>query len=155
MGTERGGNGISKNEIRDSLGQMHEPFVFENIFFVGSQIGKGFREGYARILLDSMVDGIIVFDEFWKIQAFNPFAEKFFSYTADEVQMENINILIPKLNSESNLQQFMENEKNENQNFGKEVTGIRKNGFAVSLRLLVNKIDFNGCFLHMAIIRKE
>jgi len=154
MDTERGGNGISKNEIRDPLGQMNEPFVFENIFYVGTQVGKGFREGFARILLDNMVDGIIIFDEFGKIQAFNPVAEKFFSYTADEVQMENINKLIPRLNPESNIE-FMRNEKNESQGFGKEVTGIRKNGFAVSLSLLVNKIDFNGCFLFMAIIRKE
>ncbi len=155
MDTERGGNGISKNVIRenDPSEQMNEPFVFENIFYVGSQIGKGFREGYARILLDNMVDAIIIFDEFGKIQAFNPVAEKFFSYTADEIQMENIDKLIPKLNSESNIQ-FMGNETNENQDFGKEVTGVRKNGFAISLKLLINKIDFNGCFLLMAIIRK-
>jgi PAS domain S-box-containing protein len=135
---------------------MNESFAFENIFYVGAQIGKGFREGYARILLDHMVDGIIIFDELGKIQAFNPVAEKVFSYTADEVQMEQIDKLIPKLSPETKML-FMEieKEKDERQAFGKEVTGVHKNGFTISLNLLVKKLDFNGCFLFMAIIGKE
>jgi len=158
MDSKLTGNGVFRNEIRmnDRMRMMNESFVFENIFYVGSQIGKGFREGYARILLDHMVDGIIIFDEFGKIQAFNPVAENIFSYTADEVQMEPIDKLIPKLSPETKML-FMEieKEKDESQVFGKEVTGIRKNGFAISLNLFVKKLDFNGCFLFMAIIRKE
>jgi len=159
MDTRSTGNGISENDnhMSDRTGVMNEPLALENILFVGSEIGKGFREGYARCLLDKLVDGIIIFDEGGKIQAFNPVAEKIFSYTADEVQGSLINTLIPKLSSTS-YTQFIDNgnEKDENQDFefGKEVTGIRKNGFATSFKLLVKKIDFNGCFLFMAIIRK-
>jgi PAS domain S-box-containing protein len=142
-------------QLIDHSSIVDEPLVLENISFMHSEIGKGFREGYARILLDNMVDGIIIFDEFWKIQGINPVAEKFFSYTADEAQEECINILIPKL-SPGTCSQFMKNgnEDDSEQGFGKEVTGICKNGFAISLNLLVNKIDFNGCFLFIAIFRK-
>lgn len=133
-----------------------ELFTFQNIFYVGNQIGKGFREGYARVLLDNMVDGVIIFDELGKIQVFNPVAEEVFSYTADEAQMEPVDKLIPKLRPES-YTQFMKNgrENDESQEIGKKMTGIRKNGFAISLNLLIKKIDFNGCFLYMVIIRKE
>jgi len=151
-------NGTSRNEIRmnDRMRMMNESFTFKNICYVKAEIGNGFREGYARILLDHMVDGIIIFDEFGKIQAFNPVAEKVFSYTTDEVQMEPIDKLIPKLSPETKML-FMEIEKvkDKRQVFGKKVTGIRKNGFAISLNLLVKKLDFNECFLFMAIIRKE
>jgi PAS domain S-box-containing protein len=140
----------------DCMRLVNEFFAFENILYVGAQIGKGFREGYARILLDHMVDGIIIFDEFGKIQAFNPVAEKIFSYTADEVQMEPIDKLFPKLSPETKIQFIeIEKEKGERHGFGKEVTGVRKNGSPISLSLLVKKLDFNGCFLFMAIIRKE
>lgn len=59
------GTSFSKSETgkSDFPTLMIEPFAFENIFYEGSQIGKGFRERYARIILDIMVDGVIIFDE--------------------------------------------------------------------------------------------
>lgn len=158
MGSKTTGNGASRNEnhMNDRMRMRNESFAFENIFYVGAQVGKGFREGYARILLDNMADGIIIFDEFGNIQAFNPVAEKAFSYTADEVLMEPIGKLIPKLSPETKVL-FMEIEKakDEHRIFWKEVTGIRKNGFSISLNLFVKKLDFNGSFLFMATFRKE
>ena len=152
MNSDSTGAGISKNDS-----YMNESLGLENILFVGSEIGKGFREGYARCLLDNFIDGIIIFDENGKIQAFNPIAELVFSYTSDEAQMEQINTLIPKLSPATYIQ-FVENgngkDKIQGLEFSKKVTGICKNGFATSLNLLVNKIDINGCYLFMAIIRK-
>ncbi len=159
MNSDPAGNDISENEshMSDRTGIINEPLALENISFVGSEIGKGFREGYARCLLDNLVDGIIIFDEGGIIQAFNPVAEVIFSYTADEAQMEHIDKLIPKL-SLTTYAQFMENgnekDKTPDFDFGNEVTGMHKNGFAISLNLLVKKINFNGCFLFMVNIRK-
>jgi len=159
MDTKPVGNDISEHEIfiTDRTGVMDEPLALENISFVGSEIGKGFRQGYARCLLDNLMDGIIIFDESGKIQAFNPIAEKNFSYTADEVQGSLIDTLIPKLSATSYAQFIHSGDKKDekqNSGFGIEATGVRKNGFAISLNLVVKKIDFNGCFLFMAIFQK-
>lgn len=159
MDTEQNGDSIFKSGVRrcNCTEISNDPFVFENIFYDGSQVGKGFREGYARSLLDNMVDGVIIFDEEGRIQAFNPVAESIFACSIDDVQMKPVNTLIPKLSPASYVQ-FMKNGnqkvERDDLGFGGEVTGIRKNGLAVSLNLIISKIDFNGCFLFMATIRK-
>ncbi len=155
MNPELAGNELSKNENdkKDGADLSTETFASENIFYLGSQIGKSFREGFARIIMDHMVDGIIIFDDSGKIQAFNQVAEEIFFYSPDEVENVPVNKLIPGLDPESFVQ-FMNSrtDKRKNHGFGNEVTGVCQNGFDISLNLLVKKIDFESCFLFMAII---
>ncbi len=141
------------DRLSDRVNMMNEVLALDNISFLKSEIGRGFREGYGRILLDNIVDGVIIFEEDAKIQAFNSVAEEIFFYPAEEAQMECINTLIPKLSPASYVQ-FVKNKNDKSQTFGKDVAGINKNGLSISLDLQVNKIDFNGYFLFMVVIQK-
>lgn len=143
------------DRLSERVNMMNESLALDNISFVRSEVGRGFREGYGRILLDNMVDGIIIFDEDGKIQAFNPVAEEVFSYTSEEAHEEYINTLIPKLSPETYVQYMkIGNNENSEQRFGKKVTGINKDSHSVSCNLSVKKIDFNGYFLFMVVIRQ-
>jgi PAS domain S-box-containing protein len=143
------------DRLSERVNMMNESLALDNISFVGSEVGKGFREGYGRILLENMADGIIIFDESGKIQAFNSVAEEIFSYSAEEAHEEHIHTLIPKLGPETYVQYMkIGNEGKSDQRFGNEVTGINKSGDSVSCDLEVKKIDFNGYLLFMVVIRQ-
>lgn len=58
---------------------------------------------YMHVIYDNMIDGIVIFDAFEKIQLFNPSSESIFGYSKEEIQNQNINLLVPDIQKAGHL----------------------------------------------------
>ncbi|MBN8220155.1 MAG: PAS domain S-box protein [Spirochaetes bacterium] len=105
------------------------------------------EEARLRAILDTVIDGIIVIDEYGLIDSFNPAAEKIFGYAAAEVAGKNIKMLMPSPYREEH-DGYLANYKNSGQakiiGLGREVIGRRKNGSEFPMNLAVGKMTLRG-----------
>ena len=96
-----------------------------------------------RIIMNSILDGVITIDNQGQIEAFNPSAESIFGYSSDEIQGKNINVLMPEpYHSEHDgyLKDYYETGVKKVVGMVREVTGLRKDGSTFSMDLAVAEV---------------
>lgn len=93
-------------------------------------------------ILDGMVEGVITISASGIIQTFNKSAVEIFGYQPNEVIGENINILIPESHRNQHdlyMQKYTETGEANIIGIGRNLTGMRKNGETVPIRLSIRE----------------
>ena len=109
-----------------------------------------------RSIIDSVVDGLIVIDEFGNIDSYNPACERIFGYRPDEVMGRNFKMLMPSDDQEKldlYLDSFLQTDAPRATGTGREVTGQRKDGSTFPIDLSISEILQNDRPLFCGIIR--
>lgn len=100
-------------------------------------------ENHIRVLVDTIVDGIIVIDANGCIQTFNPAAEILFGYHLDEVLGLNVKVLMPKpfaREHDGYLHKYLTTGSKKIIGIGREVTGRRKDGSTFPMELAARRL---------------
>jgi two-component system chemotaxis sensor kinase CheA len=101
--------------------------------------------------------GVIAIDERGIIEFFNPAAERLFGYKAEEIVGQKLNVLMPepyKSQQESYLDNYLRTGKAKVIGFGREVSGLRKDGSTFSLELAVNEMRLGDRRLFLGMVRE-
>ena len=107
-------------------------------------------------IITTIIDGIIVINSIGTIEAFNPAAEKLFGYSAAEVMMKNIKILMPEPHHslhDGYLENYIQTGVKKIIGLGREVEGMRKDGSIFPLDLAVSEMSLSGDRYFTGIIR--
>ena len=110
---------------------------------------RGLRDSNAHLqsVIDSAVDGIIVIDSRGRIEAFNSAAERLFGYSASEVLVRNVNMLMPSTYHEEHdayIQRYLTTGHARIIGIGREVIGRRRDGTTFPLHLSVGEMSVGG-----------
>lgn len=114
------------------------------------------NEVKTRSIIDSVVDGLIVIDEFGNIDSYNPACERIFGYEPDEVMGRNLKMLMPpRFHDEHDgyLQAYQRTKTRKIIGIGREVIGQRKDGTTFPMDLSVSEILLNDRPLYCGIVR--
>ncbi|MCH2038022.1 MAG: PAS domain S-box protein [Rickettsiales bacterium] len=106
-------------------------------------------------VMNMVLDGFIVIDEFGIIQNFNPASSRMFGYEPDEVIGQNVKILMPQpYRDEHNsyLDNYIKTGQAKIIGIGREVKARRKNGEIFYIQLAVNKMRLNDQLLFVGAI---
>ena len=109
-----------------------------------------------QTLMDAAVDGIIVIDEFGKIEIFNKAAEKMFGYQQAEVLGKNVSALMPEPDSSSHdgyLKNFLNTREAKIIGRGRDVQGLRRNGEVFPMNLAVGETRNDGRSKFVGLVR--
>lgn len=101
-------------------------------------------ESRLRTLVDTAVDGIITIDQHGIVQSFNNSAERIFGWAAKDVLGRNIRMLMPQPHRaahNSYLRRYLQTGEAHIIGIGREVTGVRKDGSQVPLRLGIGRAE--------------
>ncbi|MBA4017764.1 MAG: hybrid sensor histidine kinase/response regulator [Pirellula sp.] len=114
-------------------------------------VQRRLAEERIRSVVDTVVDGIITFDEQGIIDSFNQAAEKLFGYEASEVIGRNVKILMPASchqEHDGEIDSFLRTGTTKNLGSGREAVGRRKNGSTFPMDWAVGEfqIDSRRCF---------
>ncbi|ENO85703.1 MHYT domain-containing protein [Thauera linaloolentis] len=114
-------------------------------------------EGQSRLraTLDTAVDGIITIDSRGLIQGYNQSAERLFGWTAEEVVGRNIKMLMPEPDQSKHdgyLHNYLSSGKPKIIGTGREVTGLRKDGSLMPMRLAVGRVELPGELLFVGFV---
>jgi PAS domain S-box-containing protein len=122
---------------RDELGQVASSFNQ-----IAIELAKTSTQRQA--VLDNAADGIFTTDEYYRIESFNPAAERIFGYQAAEVLGQSIALLIPEI-TQIRVEDHQENNHLPEQSslgLSRAVEGVgqRKNGISFSLELSISQM---------------
>ncbi|NYT49500.1 PAS domain S-box protein [Parapusillimonas granuli] len=112
-------------------------------------------ESSIRAIVDTAVDGIITINHHGLIRAFNQSAERLFGWKESEVIGRNIKMLMPEpYQSEHDgyLHNYMSSGKPKIIGSGREVTGLRKDGSLMPMRLAVGQVNLPGAPLFVGFV---
>lgn len=101
-------------------------------------------------LMKTAADAVITIDESGAMQSVNQAAERMFGYTADELLGQNVRILIPSPYQEEHdgyLKCYLETGVKRIIGFGRETTGLRKNGNIFPLDISVSEVEHLNIFM--------
>lgn len=99
-----------------------------------------------RAVCDTVTEGLIVFDEQDVIQELNPAAEGLFGWSAAELAGKDIRILLPA------FQRGDEASSGVGKNRGREAIGRHKNGWQLSVNLILGRSGPLGSALSVAVV---
>lgn len=105
--------------------------------------------------LDTAVDGIITINPLGSIQSFNRSAERLFGYSAAEVCGKNVKMLMPEpyqSRHDGYLHNYMSTGNAKIIGVGREITGLRKDGSLMPMRLAVGRVDLPNELLFVGIV---
>lgn len=109
-----------------------------------------------RVILDTIVDGVVAADSTGTIQLFNPAAEQLFGYGRDEVVGRNVSLLMPSPDHEAHdgyLANYLRTGERKIIGIGREVTGRRKDGGLFPVYLSVGEALLGRERMFVAVLR--
>ncbi len=104
-------------------------------------------ESHNRAIVDTAIDGIITISSHGTILDFNHSAERLFGWKAGEVLGRNVNMLMPepdRSRHDSYLSNYLRSNDPKIIGVGRDVTGLRKDGSLMPMRLAVGKVRQPG-----------
>jgi two-component system sensor kinase FixL len=107
-------------------------------------------------VLNTLVDGVIIIDEFGSMRLFNPACEDIFGYTSDEVMGKNVKMLMPepyKADHDGYLEDYQKTHERKIIGIGREVNGLCKDGSVFHMDLAVGETRLNGHPIFVGVIR--
>lgn len=111
---------------------------------------------HLKSILENLVEGIVTIDERGIIQTFNPAAEKIFGYRADEIIDQSVNVLMPepyRSQHDEYIRKYLRTGQAKIIGFGREVSGLRKDGTTFPLDLAVSEMRLGSRRSFVGIIR--
>ena len=96
-----------------------------------------------RRVIDSALDGMIVIDSHGTVLLYNAACERLFGYSAEEVLGNNVNLLMTRSdrkNHDTYIQNYLRTGTARIIGIGRDVTGRRKDGSTVPIRLAVGEL---------------
>lgn len=109
-----------------------------------------------RAILDTAIDGIVTISENGLIESFNRAAERMFGYSADELVGRNVSLLMPepyRTQHDSFLANYLRTGNPRVIGFGREVSGLRRDGSIFPMDLSVGEVHLPGRRLFTGILR--
>ena len=97
-----------------------------------------------RSLMDNAVDGMIIIDDRGGVEEFSASAERIFGYAAAEVVGHSVNMLMPAVEQsahDEHMSRYLDSGGGRIIGFGREVTGLRKDGTEFPLELSVAEMS--------------
>ena len=107
-------------------------------------------------VLNTMVDGLITFDDRCIVRSFTPSAERIFGYRATEMVGRNVNTLIPVLcydQHDGAMGDYLTTDAQRVINVGREVTARRKNATLFPMELGISPYEIDGRKRFVAVVR--
>lgn len=105
------------------------------------------NESRLHAIVDTVVDAVVTIDSRGIVQAFNRSATRIFGWEANEVIGRNVRMLMPEPDR-SLHNDYIDNYRSSGQpriiGSGREVTGQRKDGSLVPIRLAVGQVELRG-----------
>ncbi|MCC6723092.1 MAG: PAS domain-containing sensor histidine kinase [Saprospiraceae bacterium] len=102
---------------------------------------------YLNAMFTAAIDAIFTINERGVVESMNPAAEKLFGYDASEVLGNNISMLMSSPDRESHdayISRYVETKQPRIIGIGREVTGRRKDGTEIPIRLAVSETMVDG-----------
>lgn len=109
-----------------------------------------------RAIMDNVLDSIITIDGKGIIQTFNPATERIFGYQAAEVIGQSINRLMPEPDRSKHdeyMQNYLRTGVAKIIGFGREVSGLRKDGSVFPMELAVSEMQLEAGRQFIGIVR--
>ena len=100
-----------------------------------------------RRVIDTALDGMVVIDSCGTVLLYNAACERLFGYSADEVLGNNVRLLMTspdRQNHDTYLENYLRSGKARIIGIGRDVTGRRKDGSTVPIRLSVGELRDAG-----------
>jgi PAS domain S-box-containing protein len=113
------------------------------------------HESWLDAVVDTAVDGVILFDAKGCVLMFNPACEKLFGYAADEVIGKNVKLLMPtsyRDEHDAYIANFDGTADREVNGIGRKAVGRRKDGSAFPMGLSVGTSKQNGQSIFVGMI---
>jgi two-component system sensor kinase FixL len=108
-----------------------------------------------QTLIATAVDGIMVIDEFGRVEVYNEACERLFGYAADTVLGQNIKMLMPEpygCEHDLYLEHYRKTGEKKVIGIGREVVGQRKDGSTFPMRLSVGEVHSEGRRVFVGIV---
>jgi len=114
------------------------------------------REHRLRVLVGTVVDGVMIIDAKGTVQEYNPACERLFGYKSKEVIGQNVKMLMPSPYREEHdeyLHRYRTTGNKRIIGIGREVEGRRKNGTSFPMELSVGEARPDGQQVFVGIVR--
>ena len=114
------------------------------------------REQRLRLILDSMVVGVVTVDEMGVVQSFNPGAKRIFGYEPDEVTGKNVSMLMPRPHRsrhDTYIANYLRTGEAKVVGKGREVEGRRKDGSIFPIELEIGEMMVGGRRVFAGIVK--
>ena len=108
------------------------------------------HEERTRTLLETVADGIVVFDEYGYIHSFNPAAERIFGYRSEDVIGQHISLLFPESLSGSQREDiagFVARSRGDIAS-GRDTHGLKKDGRVVPIEFAAGEMRLHSGATH-------
>jgi PAS domain S-box-containing protein len=110
----------------------------------------------ARVVLNTVVDGIIAIDDHGTIEGMNPAAERLFGWTEAETVGRNVSVLMPEpyaAEHDGYLARYLATGDARVIGRTREVTGLRRDGSTFAMELALGEVRLDGRRLFTGILR--
>tara|TARA_E500000318_G_scaffold27598_1_gene27799 strand:- start:4007 stop:5560 length:1554 start_codon:yes stop_codon:yes gene_type:complete len=114
------------------------------------------HEQQLRVVIDTVVDGVILIDAIGTIEIFNKACETLFGYRSDEVVGKNVRMLMPepyKREHDGYLRHYIETGERRIIGIGREAAGLRKDGTEFPMELSVGEMQHDDRRVFVGVIR--
>ena len=140
---------LTVTPIRDSSGHVIGAATIGRDLTEHKRRAKALRasEERWRAVIESAVDGIILIDEYGRIEAFNAAAERLFGYAEGEVVGRNVSMLMPAPYCDEHdnyLARYLATGQSQIIGTGREVSGRRRDGTTFPMHLSVGEVRVEG-----------
>ncbi len=114
------------------------------------------HEQQMKVVIDTVVDGVILIDAIGTIEVFNKACETLFGYCSDEVVGKNVRMLMPepyKREHDGYLRHYLETGERRIIGIGREAAGLRKDGTEFPMELSVGEMQYDDRRVFVGVIR--